>query len=177
MKRQLQIKEAVITDLRRMMTDAQATVLINYKGMDVPVLQGLRRSLRVDGNTLKVTKATLMRRAAQDIAGADAFAESFKDQVGLVFVQKDISSAAKQLVSYAKEHASLKIIAGFYESKVLSKQELDFLASLPSREVLLGQLLGTMQAPISSFVRVLHLLIARLVYVLKQIETQQQGNQ
>lgn len=175
MKRQH--KEAVITDLERMMTEAQATFLINYKGMNVPLLQGLRRNLRADGNTLKVTKATLMRRAAKNIAGSDSFAESFKDQVGLVFVQKDVSGVAKQLVSYAKEHEALKIIAGFYESKMLTKQELNFLASLPSREVLIGQLLGTMQAPITSFVRVLHLLIARLVFVLKQIETQQQGNQ
>lgn len=175
MKRQN--KDAVISEIHRMMTEAQATFLINYKGMNVPVLQGLRRNLRANGNTLKVTKATLMRRAAKDIAGSDSFAESFKDQVGLVFVGKDISGAAKQLVSYAKEHEALKIIAGFYESKMLTKQDLTMLASLPSREVLIGQLLGTMQAPITSFVRVLHLLIARLVFVLKQIETQQQGNQ
>src|SRR5438552_6041227 len=136
MKRQQ--KESVITDLQRMMAEAQATFLINYKGMNVSLLQGLRRNLRAEGNALKVTKATLMRRAAKDIAGSEPFAESFKDQVGLVFVKKDISGAAKQLVSYAKEHEELKIIAGFYDSKLLTKQELAVLASLPAREVLIA---------------------------------------
>ncbi len=171
-----QQKEALISNLQQMMSDAQATFLVNYKGMPVPVLQRLRRNLRKDGSNLKVAKATLMRLAAKSIAGSDAFAESFKDQVGLVFVKKDISSAAKQLTTFAKEHEALKIIAGFYEARLLSKQELEFIASLPSREVLIAQLLGTMQAPITNFTRILYLLIARLVIVLKQIEAQKAGN-
>jgi large subunit ribosomal protein L10 len=169
-----QQKDAIITDLRRMMTEAQATFIVNYKGMPVATLQGLRKNLRNEGSSLKVTKATLMRLAAKDIAGAEAFSENFKEQIGLVFVQKDVSGTAKQLVSFSKENETLKLIAGFYEAKLLTKQELDFLATLPSKEVLVAQLLGTMQAPISGLVRVLHLLIARLCYALKEIEAKQQ---
>jgi large subunit ribosomal protein L10 len=169
-----QQKEAVITDIRRMMTEAQATFLVNYKGMPVSLLQDLRKKLRSEGSKLKVSKATLMRRAAQELDGTDTFADTFKDQVGLVFVQNNVSGTAKQLVNFAKEHEMLKVIAGFYEAKMLSKQELDFIATLPPREVLIGQLLGTMQAPITGFVRVLHAMIARLVYVLAEIERKQQ---
>ncbi len=168
-----QQKETTVADLKQLLGTAQATFLVNYKGMDVHLLQGLRRKLRTDGGTLKVTKATLMRIAAKDIPGTETFAQSCKDQVGLVFAKSDISLIAKQLFIFAKEHQNLKVVAGFYESKLLSPQELAFLASLPSREVLIAQLLGTMQAPVTSFVRVLHLLIARLVYVLKQIEEKQ----
>jgi large subunit ribosomal protein L10 len=170
-----QQKEHVITDIHHMMVGNQAIFLVNYKGLSVPALQQLRRNLRTNGGKFKVAKATLMQRAAQDIAGAAPFAESFKDQVGLVFVHKDVSDVAKQLRTFSQENESLKILAGFYESKVLSKQEIEFLASLPSREVLIAQLLGTMQAPMSATVRVLHLLIARLVIVLKEIEKKQAG--
>ncbi len=169
-------KEAVISDLHQMMSAAQATFLINYKGMSVAALQGLRKNLRGDGSKLRVTKATLMRLAAKDIPGADQFADNFKDQVGLVFASGDVSGTAKQLVSFSKEHTALKVIVGLYNARMLTTQDLNYLASLPSREVLIGQLLGTMQAPMTNFVRILHLLIARLVYVLKDIERKQQGN-
>lgn len=172
-----QQKEIAIADIRRMMSEAQGTFLINYKGMTVSSLQGLRKKVRVDGGKVKVTKASLMRIAAQDIQGAEAFASSFRDQVGLVFAGKDISSLAKELANFAKEHEAMKIVAGFYESKVLTQQDIKMLASLPSRDVLIAQLLGTMQAPMTSFVRILNLLIARLAFVLKRIEEQQQEKQ
>jgi large subunit ribosomal protein L10 len=168
-----QQKESMISDVRQMMSGAQATFLVNYKGLSVPALQILRKRLRTEGSKLKITKATVMRIAAKDITGADAFAESFKEQVGLVFASKDVPGTAKQLFSFAKENESLKILAGFYESKVLSSQELNFLASLPSREVLISQLLGTLNAPMTNFVRVLSMLVARLPIVLKEIEKNQ----
>lgn len=172
-----QQKAEIIEDLKKMMASAQATVLVNYKGLDVPLLQSLRKNLRKEGSQLRVTKATLMRIAAQDMAGSDGFSKEFKDQVGLVFVSKDISGTAKQLSTFAKENEALKIIAGFYESKLLTRQDLDILASLPSREVLIAQVVGTMQAPITNFVRVLHMMIARLAFVLKSIEEKKQAGQ
>jgi len=172
-----QQKEVVVNDIKQLMGEAQAMFLINYQGMTVPVLQALRRSLRNEGGRVKVAKATLMQIAARDIKGAEPFAEQFKDQVGLVFVHKDVSGVAKQLVAYAKDNEKLRVLAGFYESKVLSAKDLEFLASLPSREVLLAQLLGTMQAPVTNLTRVLHLLIARLAFVLKQIEEKQAKGQ
>ena len=169
-----QQKSNVISDLQRMVSESQAMFLINYKGMSVSLLQGLRKNLRTDGSKLRIAKASLMYRATQELPGVEQFSENLKDQIGIVFVKSDISGTAKHLVTYAKEHANLTIVAGYYESKILSSQDLAFLASLPSREVLLAQLAGTMQAPITSFVRVLHLLIARLAYVLKEIENKQQ---
>ena len=68
-----QQKETAIADLKQMLAASQGTFLVNYKGMNVPLLQDLRKSLRTDGGTLKVTKATLMRLAAKDLPGADSF--------------------------------------------------------------------------------------------------------
>jgi large subunit ribosomal protein L10 len=169
-----QQKEAMIADLKQLMTSSQGTFLINYKGMNVPLLQTLRKNIRAEGGQVKVTKATLMRLAAQDIAGSDGFAENFKEQVGLVFATNDVSAIAKKLVAYAKENESLRVIAGFYQNKMLNKQELTVLATLPSREVLLGQLAGTLQAPMATLARQLNQMVARLAYVLKAIEEQKQ---
>jgi large subunit ribosomal protein L10 len=172
-----QQKEQIVVDLRQMITEAQATFLVNYKGLTVASLQQLRRTLHTGGNKLRVAKATLMQKAAQDIAGAPSFSESFKDQVGLVFAKSDVSGAAKQLMDFAKDNQLLQVIAGFYETRVLGPEELKFLASLPSRDVLIAQMLGTLQAPMTSTVRILYMLIARLVIVLKEIEKKQAGNQ
>jgi large subunit ribosomal protein L10 len=170
-----QQKEQVVADLRQMMSDAQATFLVKYQGLSVASLQQLRKNLRAGGGRLQVAKATLMQKAAQSIDGAQTFSESFKDQVGLVFTKDNISETAKQLIDFAKENQSLKVIAGLYEARMLGSQELSFLASLPSRDVLIAQLLGTMQAPMTATVRILYLLIARLVIVLKEIEKKQAG--
>lgn len=172
-----QQKEVLVTDLKRLMSDAQATFLLHYKGLDVPLLQELRKAVRKEGGSLKVAKATLMRRAAEDIDGTEEFSSLFKEQVCLVFANKDVSATAKQIVTFAKTNNILNVLAGFTEGQYLSKAEVEFFASLPPRIVLLGQLVGTMQAPMTNFVRILHLLIARLVYVLKQIEEKQQGKQ
>ena len=171
-----QTKIALVSDLKGLMSAAQATFLINYKGLDVVALQGLRRTVRNEGGSVKVTKASLMRIAAQDIPGSDSFAENFKEQVGLVFANKDVSAVAKQLVNFTKTHASLKVVAGFYEARLLSAEELQFLATLPSKEALVGQLAATLQAPIGGLARVLQAHIAKLAYVLKAVEEKQQNS-
>jgi len=169
-----QQKEALVSDIKRLLTESEATFLVNYKGMDVPLLQGLRRDLRSEGGSFKVTKKTFMRIAAQDVPGTEEFSQGFKEQVALVFVEKDISSIAKRLSDFSKKNKSLEVISGLYESKLLSKNDFEALASLPSRDVLLALLLGTMQAPITGLARALHQIIARLGYVLKAIEEQKQ---
>ena len=108
--------------------------------------------------------------AAKDLDGVDEFKSSFKDQVGFVFAKGDVSAIAKQLINFSKENEALKVVTGVFESKVLNSSQINVIASLPSREVLIAQVLGTMQAPITSFVRVLNQVVASLPQVLKQIE-------
>lgn len=165
-----QQKEVTLSDFKKLFAESEAAFLVQYKGLNVATLRDLRKNLRESKGIFKVTKTTLMRIAAQDIQGADEFSQDFSNQVGIVFAQGDVSALAKNLVKFSKDNAMLQIVSGFFEAKKLAKQEVEFLASLPSREVLLAQVVGTIQAPISSFVRVLNLLIIRLLYVLKQIE-------
>lgn len=162
-------KEAVVAQLRDSMVNAPASFLVNYQGATVDVLQTFRAGLRNQQAQFKVAKARLMKIAAADVPGGEAFAHNFQDQVGLVFADGDVSAAAKELMSFSKENEAIEVLSGLFEQKVLSAAEVKYLASLPSREVLLAQVLGTLQAPVATFVRQLSMLILQLLYVLQRI--------
>lgn len=169
-----QQKESALSDFKKLFSESEAAFLVQYKGLNVAALRNFRKNLRENKAVFKVTKTTLMRLAARDVQGANDFSQDFTNQVGIVFAQGDVSALAKNLIKFSKDNGLLQVVSGFFESKKLALGDVVFLASLPSREVLLAQVVGTMQAPISSFVRLLNLLIVRLLYVLKRIEEQKQ---
>ena len=170
-----QQKESVVSDFKKMFTESPATFVINYKGLSVNRLQKLRQELRQNGSLLRVTKARLMKIAVQDVEKVCDLQSDFKDQIGVVFTKDDAIAAIKTLTSFSKENKHLDIISGFFESKLVSQEEILTLSKLPSREILLGMLLNAMQGPIVKFVRTLNTPITQLLYVLKQVE--EKGNQ
>jgi large subunit ribosomal protein L10 len=170
-----QQKEATITDLRSRFGNAQATFLVNYRGLTVTQMQELRRQLREKQASVRVAKARLMKIAADDLAGSDALQLYLKDQIALIFAQHDISSVAKQVVNFARENEALQVVAGYYESSVISEEVVRQLASLPSREILLAQLVGVLHGTVAGVPRVLHMLLLKLLLVLKAIEEQKRA--
>ncbi|MBD3231083.1 50S ribosomal protein L10 [Candidatus Dependentiae bacterium] len=164
-----QQKEAVVSDLKEMFSNSKAAFLVGYKGLDVASIQSLRGELREVGAHFKVTKARLMKIASQDIDIEGGLQDVLKDQVGLVFVKEEVPGVAKVLSDFSKKNEALQIISGLFESKVLSSKQVEFIASIPSKDVLVAQLLATIQAPVSQFVRLLNTMNVRLLYVLKQI--------
>jgi len=164
-----QQKEAVVSEFKDLLTTTKATFLVGYKGLTVKNLETLRRDLRGNGGVFKITKARLMKIAAQNIEGINNFQTNFKDQVGLVFVKDEVPTIAKTLVEFSKENEQLNVISAFFESKVMSKPEIDFLASLPTKEILLSQVVGSLQAPATRLARILHTMIFRLLYTLRQV--------
>ncbi len=151
-----QQKESVIKNINDQLKTANASFLVGYKGLSVAQIQSLKAQLRNVDGVFKVTKARLMKLAAHDLSGIDGFKDEFKNQVGLVFVKKDVPSVAKVLVDFSTSNEQLDIVSGFFESKSMSKEQIKYLASLPSREVLLAILAGTLQAPIASLARLLN---------------------
>ena len=123
-----QEKEIVVSDLKKLFTDYNSAFLVNYKGLTVETLQDLRRDLRKDGGVFKVTKARLMKRAAQDVGHSESWVgdlqEDFKGQIGLVFSSSDVSLIAKKLVDFAKAHEKLTIVSALVESKFLSIEDI-----------------------------------------------------
>ena len=146
-------KEAVISDVTTLAAKAQTLVIAEYRGITVADMTKLRNNARSAGVSLSVLKNTLARRA---VAGS-AF-EVVADQMSgpLIYgFSVDAVAAAKVVSEFAKTNDKLVIRAGAYGGKVLDVNGVKQLASIPSKEVLLAQLLGLMQSPISRTARVL----------------------
>jgi large subunit ribosomal protein L10 len=164
-----QQKSEVVDFLKNNFSENQASFLVGFQGLTVAQMQDLRRELRKQGGTLKVTKARLMKRAAVGLKCSDELAPFFKGQIGLVFADKETPNVAKVLYEYAKKHEALKLVAGCFEDSVLDGSSIVRIASLPSREVLLAQVCGTLKAPLTSFVTVLNMQTLRLLWTLQAI--------
>jgi large subunit ribosomal protein L10 len=146
-------KEAVISDVTSLAAKAQTLVIAEYRGITVADMTKLRNNARSAGVSLSVLKNTLARRA---VAGS-AF-EVVSDQMTgpLIYgFSEDAVAAAKVVAEFAKTNDKLVIRAGAYGGKALDVNGVKQLASIPSKEVLLAQLLGLMQSPISRTARVL----------------------
>jgi large subunit ribosomal protein L10 len=146
-------KEAVISDVTGLAAKAQTLVIAEYRGITVADMTKLRNTARSNGVSLSVLKNTLARRA---VAGS-AF-EVVSDQMTgpLIYgFSEDAVAAAKVVAEFAKTNDKLVIRAGAYGGKALDVNGVKQLASIPSKEVLLAQLLGLMQSPISRTARVL----------------------
>ncbi len=146
-------KEAVISDVTSLAAKAQTLVIAEYRGITVADMTKLRNAARSNGVSLSVLKNTLARRA---VAGS-AF-EVVSDQMTgpLIYsFSEDAVAAAKVVAEFAKTNDKLVIRAGAYGGKLLDVNGVKQLASIPSKEVLLAQLLGLMQSPISRTARVL----------------------
>ncbi len=151
-----QEKELIIKDLKDSFSASPASFLVGYKGLTVAEVQTLRRKLREQGGVFKVTKARLMKRAAEGVAGAQELSPYFKEQIAVVFARKEITPIAKTLVDFAKENKGLSVVVGSAEHEFLDSSAIKFMASLPSREVLLAQLCGVLMAPVASLARVVN---------------------
>lgn len=172
-----QQKEAAITTIKDLFSKSQAAFLVGYRGLTVANLHSLRKDLRKSGGTFKVTKAKLMKLAAKDIKGCEDFSNQFKNQVGIVFVNQEVPAVAKTIVTFSKQNENLNIISGFFESHTLSKQEIENLAAIPSKEILLAQLMGTLQAPVAALVRTLNAIATSVQTTLQQVSENGKTNE
>jgi large subunit ribosomal protein L10 len=149
----VQDKKAIVADVGAQLAGAQTVVLAEYRGIPVEQLTKLRASARDQGVYLRVLKNTLARRAAQ----GTQFEPLADSMVGpLIYgISVDPIASAKVLQNFAKTQDKLVITAGLYNGKLLDVAGVKSLASIPSRDELLSQLLGVMLAPVSAMARVL----------------------
>lgn len=146
-------KEAVVTEVAAQAARSQTLALAEYRGLTVAQMDQLRREARAKGVYLHVLKNTLARRA---VAGTpfECAAETMAGPLIYGF-SEDAVAAAKVLADFAKGNDKLVIKAGAFDGKALDANGVKALAAIPSKEVLLSQLLGLMQSPVSRMARVL----------------------
>ena len=152
-------KKAVVAEVSAKVSSAQTIVLAEYRGIEVGPMTDLRAKARSNGVYLRVLKNTLARRAVE----GTAFSSLASEMTGpLIYaISEDAVAAAKVINDFAKANDKLVIKAGNYAGSSLDKAAVTALANIPSKEVLIAQLLGVMQAPVSGFARALAALAAK----------------
>jgi len=167
-------KKDVVKRLSTQLSDAEITILIDYKGLDVLKMTALRAKLRDAGVQIEVVKNTLLSRASEDSDSA-LMKDLYKGPNAIVISAEDPVAPAKILVDFAKDNDKLEIKAGAFAGKLLSIEEIIQLAKMPSKEELLTKLVCTLNAVPTSFVTVISGVPRAFVNVLNAIKDQNEA--
>ena len=150
----VELKKPIVDDISAHVKDAQSVVLVNYAGLTVEQDTKLRKELREAGVVYKVYKNTMMKRAFAETP-YETLVQHLDGPNAIAISQDDATAPARILANFAKTAPKLELIAGVVEGSYYDKAGITALAEIPSREVLLGRLLGSMQSPIANFARVI----------------------
>jgi len=156
----------IVEDLQAKLNASPFVLVTDYTGLRVDQFSILRNRLADNGAECKVVKNTFLRRAMSD-AGLPDIGADLKGQTAIVIGEKDVAAAAKVLKAFVAEFKKPELKIGVVGSAVVTADQINAIADLPSREILLGQLLGVMQAPASTLVRLLNEPASALARVLK----------
>lgn len=169
-------KIAEVAEIKQKLENAKGVVLVEYAGMNVLEVTDLRNQLRKASVEYKVLKNTLVNHAAAElsIAGLEPF---LKGTTAVAFGYTDPTVPAKVLADYMKKNEKtnkLKVKCGLVGKKLIKAGDVDALAKIPAKEVLVAKMLGTMNAPIANFVSVLNGPARALVCALKAVQEQKE---
>ena len=164
----LEQKKQQVAELSEKLKNSVTGVIVNYKGITVADDTKLRKSLREAGDEYKVVKNTLLGRALKE-AGIDGLDSVLEGTTAIALSSEDYVGAAKILCEYADKSKTFEVKAGFVDGKMIDAEGVKNLAKLPSKEVLLAQVLGGLDAPITGFPTVLNGTMKGLVVALNAI--------
>jgi len=167
-------KQQIVSDLRERFSKAKVLIVTDYKGLDVITINRLRRQLREIGSEYQVVKNSLLIRAAEETDVA-LIKDTFKGPNAVTLSYEDPVAPAKVLTEFAKENNNLEVKMGVLDGKVLDGNAIKALSSLPSREVLLSQLLAAFNGVPASFVRLLNAVPQQLLNVLQALKEKKEA--
>jgi len=166
-------KKDIVDELHTAWTESDSAIVAQYSGLNVSAMGDLRGRLHNAGVSLRIVKNTLARRAAKGTS-VEAAEEFFTGPVAIAY-GTDPVGMAKAISDFAKKNKALEIRGGVLDGKVIDAAGIKALASLPSRDELLAKMLGSMQSPISGFVRTLNEIPASFVRTLAAIRDQKEA--
>ena len=171
-----QNKQQVVTEMHEKLAKAKAVFLADFRGMTVEKATTLRNDLRGAEVEYKVVKNTLLELASAETEAA-MLAPHFKGPTAVALTYSDPVAAAKVLAKYAKDQTAAFVLkGGVLSGKTITAADIQALSELPSREVLIAKMLGSMNAPATNFVGVLAAIPGSFVRALDAIRQQKQGN-
>jgi len=154
----LEQKQQVVAQLAERIQGSVAGIIVDYKGITVEDDTKLRKELRENGVKYTVVKNTLIKRAAEK-AGLNGIDDVLNGTSAIATSAEDYVAAARILQQFADKHDNFKVKTGYLDNEVISLDKIQSLAKLPSREVLLANVLGAFQAPIASFARAIQAVV------------------
>jgi len=161
-------KTKAVQELEKQAKESKGLIITSFKALKTVEFNEMRVKLRAVSGEYRVVKNSLTRIALKS-AGMAELADKLDGPTAIVIERGDAIAATKIVFDFAKTHENLKVNGGYFNGKIVTDKELKAIASLPSREVLLAQLLGTLQAPMVNLVSVLRAPMRDLVGVLDQI--------
>ena len=150
----IELKQPIVEEISANIQDAASVVVVDYRGITVAQDTALRKQLREAGVTYKVYKNTMMTRAFKGTA-FEGLTSSLEGTNAIAISKTDATAPIRILAKHAKTVPALKLVAGVVEGGYYDEKAIQALKDVPSREELLGKLLGSIQSPIANFARVI----------------------
>ena len=150
----VELKQPIVAEISELLNGAASAVVVDYRGLTVAQDTELRKQLREAGVVYKVYKNTMINFAIKDTEFAD-LAQHLEGPTAIAVCKDDATAAARVLAKFAKTAEALEIKGGVVDGIYYDAVGIGQIASIPSREVLLSKLLGSMQSPVTNFARVI----------------------
>ena len=158
-----ELKKPVIDEIKELLDGAKTAVVVDYRGLTVEQDTNLRKALRENGVTYKVYKNTMINFAIEGTEFED-LKGTLEGPTAIAVSKEDATAAAREICKFAKDAEALEVKGGIIDGTYYDAAGVKAISSIPSREVLLSKLLGSIQSPIANFAR-----------VVKQIAEKQEG--
>lgn len=166
-------KVAVVSELRELVGKTTVAIMTDYRGLSVAELTDLRKKLRAVDGEFRVVKNTLFKLAAADLLPVDQLGAYLAGPTAIGFAKGDPVAATKVIVDFIKDHKQISLKGGVMDGVVYDAAQVDALSKIPSREVLISQMLGSLNGPISGFVGTLNGILGNFVFTLQAIADKQ----
>ncbi|SKA64009.1 LSU ribosomal protein L10P [Eubacterium uniforme] len=150
----VEIKKPIVDEIKELLDGAKTAVVVDYRGLTVEQDTNLRRELREAGVVYKVYKNTMINFAIEGTEFAD-LAQNLEGPTAIAICKEDATAAARVLCKFAKDAEALEVKGGVIDGTYYDAAGVKAISSIPSKEVLLGKLLGSIQSPIANFARVI----------------------
>lgn len=168
-------KQAIVREIHGQLEKSAFVLLADYQGLTVTQIAELRAKLRDSNSEFHVVKNTFFGLAAKQM-GWEGLESILSGPMAAVTGSGEVTEVAKALKDFVKANKKPVVRGGVLDSRILTEAEADALASMPPRPVMLGQLVGTIAAPMTQLVGVMNQKVLSLLYVLKAVEEKKQAN-
>ena len=168
-------KQAVVANLKELLSDSQLAVVIDYEGLSVAEITDLRNRIRPKGGTCKITKNTLMRIAIEGDDNWQPMQEFLKDSSAILLVKEEFGPAVKAYKEFRKATKKTELRGGVMEGRALTKDEVEALGDLPSKEQLMAQIAGGLNSLVTKIAVGIKEVPSSLVRGIKAVSEKEEG--